>query len=528
MSNPVSSFADAATRADKRDASALESVFKLSSREDAEALVFPDGRLSFAELDRLTNKMAAGLLGLGMLPGDKVAIFMQENLSYVALLVAVAKLGMTAVPINIRSKVAELRYCLQRSDSKVVFTSSDGYKDYSAIVAEAIRDDCPISEIRAVCLSGVAPSGFMSRLEFESGAVSQDRASDSFWIGVGPDTPAVMLFTSGTTASPKAVPITHGYLTSVVRTIGKEYWDVGPGDVAWIPLPLCHSAGIFLMFLCLSNNITVCFSGPSEPEEGLRLMAEEHCTLAFPAFDTIWLRVVRHTRLHEYNLDSLRLINVGGLYESLLLCQRALPHAAIVQVYGLTECMVLSAGRPNEPEDERLRTCGTVRPPMEVRIAETGELQVCGPAMFTGYYGDEDATSKAFTEDGWLCTGDLMSVDDGGHLLFHGRMKDIIRMGGENIAAAELEGIAMVCPKVAMAQAVAAPDATYGEVVALFIQLLPNLSMSEDEVKGLYQGKVASFKVPRHIRFVTEWPMSGTKIMKRTLRDMIAKELRTI
>ena len=196
----------------------------------------------------------------------------------------------------------------------------------------------------------------------------------------------------------------------------------------------------------------------------------------------------------------------------------------------------MAFGEPDDSAEQRATTSGRPFRGIEVDVRDTehntsqpvgvrGELVIRGYCLFEGYYKDAAKNAEAFDSEGWFHTGDLGCVDEVGRISFLGRVKDMLKVGGENVAAVEIESFLQTHPAVLLAQVVAAPDAKYGEVAAAFVQLRPGVASSEDELIAHCRGSIASFKVPRHIRFVTEWPMSATKIQKYRLRDAIAAEL---
>jgi fatty-acyl-CoA synthase len=214
-----------------------------------------------------------------------------------------------------------------------------------------------------------------------------------------------------------------------------------------------------------------------------------------------------------------------------------MPWAVEVTSFGCTESASnTTLGAADDPEELRLSTLGTVVPGMELKIVdhetgnellpnEVGELCLRGYARFEGYYKDPEQTARAIDADGWFHTGDLGSLDEHGYLRYSGRLKDMLKVGGENVASIEIEDYLVRHPAVNIAQVVGAPDARYDEVPAAFVELKPGHSATADELIAFCVGKIATYKVPRYVRIVDEWPMSGTKIKKFVLREQIAMEL---
>jgi len=226
-----------------------------------------------------------------------------------------------------------------------------------------------------------------------------------------------------------------------------------------------------------------------------------------------------------------------GVAERLRQFQAQTPNAPILNCFGQTEaCAFLSLSELDDDPELRFTKGGFPMPGMKVEVHDpetgetlpygsVGELWYRGPNMFDGYFRDPELTSEVFDERGFFRTGDICEIDPEGRVTFVSRLKDMLKVGGENVSAAEVEGFLITHPAVALAQVVAAPDERYVEVPAAYIQLKPDAEATEEEIIDFCKGKIATYRIPRYVRFVTEWPMSGTKIKKVTLREMIADEL---
>jgi fatty-acyl-CoA synthase len=268
------------------------------------------------------------------------------------------------------------------------------------------------------------------------------------------------------------------------------------------------------------------------------MLAEERCTVIYPAFETIWLQVLDHPDFERADLGAIRLIQSICVPERLRQLEARMPWAAQVSSYGATECSSnLTLSLPDDPYEARMDTLGRPLPGMEVKIVDpetgeevpagvVGELCFRGYALFDGYYKDPELTAAAFDDEGYFHSQDLAKLTDDGRLIYTGRLKDMLKVGGENVSALEVEGYLVTHPAVNIAQVVAAPDARYGEVPAAFVELKAGASVTERELIDFCVGRIATYKVPRYVRPVDEWPMSGTKIQKFVLRERIADELR--
>jgi fatty-acyl-CoA synthase len=519
---------------------------------DRDALVMPGVRLTYPQLSALTDRFAAGLLGLGVGSGDKVAILMPNTVDYVAALIASAKLGAVAVPINGRFKVHECSHVVGHSDAKVLLVAADqNGTDYPALIGEVFPElsthptggelDLAAAPAlrRVVDLNGSAP-GFLTRADFE-------RAADTVTLEqvkllqqrVRVRDTALLMYTSGTTARPKGCLLTHEAVTRQAEKVARTRFFLTADDSFWDPLPLFHCGGLVPMLGCFSVGAKYCHAGFFEAQAALRTMEQERCTVLYPAFETIWWAVLDHPDFATTDLRAVRLMQNIATPERLAQFEARMPWARQVSSYGSTECATnLTLSLPDDPYEVRMQTLGRPVDGMEVFIADPdtgvemptgsmGELCWRGYSSFEGYYKDDEATAKAFDADGWFHSGDRASVDADGNLVYGGRLKDMLKVGGENVAAIEIEGYLARHPAVAIAQVVGVPDARYDEVPAVFVQLAPGTELTEPELIDFCIGNIASYKVPRYVRFVTEWPMSGTKVQKFVLKDRLAAELRT-
>jgi fatty-acyl-CoA synthase len=317
-----------------------------------------------------------------------------------------------------------------------------------------------------------------------------------------------------------------------------ERLELTAEDRFWTPLQMFHVAGWATMLASQARGACFAHVGFFTPEASLDQLERDRCTVIFPSFETIWMAVLTHPRYPEADLSAARLVVNVGVPERMRIMQDLLPHAPQVSITGSSEaCGFLSIGRATDTLEQRTHTGGLPLAGMEVRVIDPetgadqppgvpGELLFRGLWRFSEYYRDPEATVAAIDADGWFHSGDLMRLDADGSLSFVSRLKDMLKVGGENVAAAEIEGFLLTHPAVHIAQVVAAPDARYGEVAAAFIEVKPGAQVTEEELIAFCVGEIATFKVPRYVRVVDEWPMSGTKVKKFVLRDQMAAELR--
>ena len=535
-------FIEATTVGDLVDRAAAES--------DGDAVIFPGERATYPQLAELTDRFARSLRALGVGPQDKVGILMPNQLDFVAALVGAAKLGAVAVPINGRFKAHELSHVVAHADIKVLLSAAgpEDAVDFPALLADVFPDAAGQAPERLrlesapllrtlVHLNGER-SGFLTRDAFEAaaGSVAEEEIR-TLQSRVRIRDVAMLMYTSGTTAKPKGCLLTHEAIVRHGANVQRSKFLMTAEDRFWDPLPLFHIGGIVPLLGCLGLRAAFIHAGHFDPLVSLHQLQDERCTVAYPAFDLIWLAILDHPRYSEFDLSRLRVVQSITTPERMRDLQRRMPWAAFVTSFGATECASnLTLGAADDPEDLRTDTLGTVLPGMELKIVdpetgaerqadEVGELCLRGYARFEAYFKDPDQTALAIDAEGWFHTGDLGSLDDNGYLRYSGRLKDMLKVGGENVAAIEIEDYLVRHPAVNIVQVVGAPDARYEEVPAAFVQLAPGQAATEKELIDFCVGQIATFKVPRYVRFVTEWPMSGTKIQKFVLSEQIAKEL---
>ena len=498
-----------------------------------EALVFGDERLTFAAFAEHTREVAAGLAALGVEPGHKVGVFMQNVPDMLAAIYGAARAGAVPVPINGRFKARELRYVVAHADLTVLIAS-----DASAEIVHAALDG-PAAPAPRVVVHGDDPGAAVAWADMlERGRGVSPHDIESIQERIAVRDPAMLMYTSGTTSNPKGCLISHESLVRTGRIFGLERFPTRHGDRVWDPLPLFHLASILPFNGCLETGATYVGMVHFDAGEALSVLESERCTCAFAAFDLIWIAVQDHPRFAHTDLSRIRLVNVNGVPEKLAMMAAKTPWLTQISPYGATEGGgVLALSHLDDPFEHRVGSAGRPFAGMEVRIAdpdtgaplapgERGEIIYRGPALFDGYYRQPEETAAAFDADGFFHSGDLGSVDGDGRLTFIGRLKDMLKVGGENVAAAEIEGFLAEHPAIAEVQVVAAPDERYVEVPCAFVALRPGATLDHDELLAYCYGRIATYKIPRYLRVVTEWPMSGTKVQKFRLRDQIASELK--
>ena len=523
---------------------------RAAEHRNAEAVVFPDERFTYAELARRAQKFSKGLLALGVEPGDRVGYFLNECIDTLAVLLGAAKIGAITAPLNARYKSHELSQVVVHSGMKVIFTSrppdgtdfvgllNESFPEIEAVQGSDLRLDSAPELEAVVVLSDQGAAGMIDRAQFYARGASVSSAEVLHrQRGVRVRDTAVIMYTSGTTAMPKGAMLSHEAFLRFADATVNSRMPMTADDRIWTALPLFHIGGVAFAIAALFAGATFVHAGYFNPAVALAQLRDEPCTVALPGFETIWLPIINHPDRTDGDLDDIRVLLCTGVEERLRQIQAATPAATLVSCFGQTEaCAFLSLSEIDDPLDLRVSTGGFPMPGMECEVHDpatdellapgsTGELWYRGPTAIDGYFRDPEATAAAFDERGYFRTGDGCHMDSEGRITFVSRVKDMLKVGGENVAAAEVEGYLITHPAVNIAQVVSAPGEKYVEVPAAFIELTPGAAVTKQEIIDFCRGKIATFRVPRYVRFVAEWPMSGTKIKKHVLRDRIAQEL---
>jgi fatty-acyl-CoA synthase len=497
-----------------------------------EGIVFPGERRSWGEQLAAVERCARSLLVLGIGPGDRVGILMPNSFDFLELQHACALLGASVVPINVRFRALELRYVLEDSGMVAIATNDliAEHVDLVGLIAEATEEPPPKLRHRIV------PDGFLDRIAFVAAAdgVALDRVHEARR-RVRLRDEAMLMYTSGTTTSPKGCVLTH---EALVRTgfAAAERWELAHDERFWNPLPMFHMGQVFPLLAHMQVGATLVTSSYFDATEALRLIEEERITFAYPTFPAITQDLIHHPDFDRIDRSAIRLVNDTGAAETLREVQQRFAPAPVVTLFGMTEtCGGVSWSAPGDPYEKRMTTGGLPMRGVDVRISdpetgeevaagERGEITVRSPGLFERYHNDPEKTADAM-RGGWFHTGDLGRVDEDGRLTFLGRLKDMLKVGGENVAALEIEAYLASHPAVKIAQVVGVPEPRYQEVPAAFVELVEGHDLSEDELIEYCRGKIARFKIPRYVRFVTEWPMSASKVQKFRLRDELLEEL---
>ena len=513
---------------------------RAQTRGDAEALVTATARLTYRDQHQAVRRAAKAMHALGIGRGDFVGILMGNDETWVTLFYAAATIGAVTVPVNTRFKSAELAFCLAQADVKALFIVDRFLSiDFLSVLraAEPAVDRALPGEglplLRHVVVVGreIPPAGRSLDDFLALGGGISDTALDALAKEVRPDDLLLIQFTSGTTAYPKAVMLTHDNMLRNAWAVGLRL-GIRPDDRYFNCRPFFHVAGTTLSLL-VSLVAGACLVTLPTFEAGaaLKMLADERCTLT-SGNDTLFQLMLGHP-----SFDPARLHLRGGWAaagpETIRNIIEKMGARDLCVAYGLSEAspnVVLNDC--NDPVD--LRIAGLAKPHdgVEVRITqcetgaalpagETGEIEVRGWNVMRGYYKNPEETAKTFTPDGWLRTGDVGVLTEDGRLRMVGRTKDVFRVGGENVAPAEVEEVLLAHPAVATAQVVGVPDGRLGEVGAAFVTLKG--SATEAELIEFLKRQCANFRVPRYLAIVENFDAIGMtasgKVQKNKLRE---------
>ncbi len=522
---------------------ALTSVAESQPDVDAVVSLHQGTRLSYGQLVDEVDAVARGLLAIGIERGDRVGIWAPTCVEWTLLQFACARIGAILVNVNPAYRPNELAYALAQSGVRLLVTArSFKTSDYLAMLA-GVRPELARLE-RVVTIDGEAAGG-ASDLEWPAmvergGAVSSDTVREREAL-LDVDDPINIQYTSGTTGNPKGATLTHHNImnnaASMARTMG--YSSV---DRVCIPVPLYHCFGMGIGNLgCVASGATMVYPAASfDPLATLEALSDERCTSVY-GVPTMFIAMLEHPRFAEFDTSALRTGIMAGAPCPVEVMKRVVDemHAREICIgYGMTETAPVSfMTRPEDDIERRVSTVGTVLPNVEGKIVDpaTGQTlpvgtpgEVCtrGYLVMRGYWDNPEATSEAIDEAGWMHTGDIGVMDSAGYLNIVGRIKDMVIRGGENLYPREIEELLFQHPAVASVQVIGVPDERMGEELMAWVVLREGAAVSEDELRSFCRERVAHFKVPRYLKFTTEFPMTVTgKVQKFKMREMAIEEL---
>ena len=522
---------------------------------EAEALVSAHQglRWSWASLARRADAMAAGLLALGLGPGDRIGIWSPNCAEWVLVQFAAAKVGVILVTINPAYRLSELEYTLNKVGVKAL-VAAERYKtsDYVGMVealAPELADSFPgaLQAARLPSLKAAIKIGGETRpgwFEIDDIAGLAEPEHDERLLQIAyelsPNDAINIQFTSGTTGLPKGATLTHrnilnnGYFVGLAQTLG-------PADRICIPVPLYHCFGMVMANMAaVTHGSAMIYPAPTfDPSATLAAIEQERCTSLY-GVPTMFIAALGCPEFETRDLTSLRTGAMAGSPCPVEVMKQVIDRLHMKDVtiaYGMTETSPVSFQTgPDDPVERRVSTIGRVQPHLEVKIVdEAGEVtargvpgEVCtrGYSVMLGYWDDAQRTAESIDPDGWMHTGDLGTIDAEGYGNIVGRIKDMVIRGGENIYPREIEEFLYTHPKVADVTVVGLPDPKMGEELCAWVRLAPGETAEEDDIRAFCRGQIAHYKIPRYVRFVAEFPMTVTgKIQKFVIRDQMMAEL---
>ncbi len=522
---------------------------------DREALVsrHQNVRMSYRELDRESNRLASALLRCGIAQGDRVGIWAHNGAEWLLMQIATAKVGIVLVNINPAYRVTELEYALNKVGCKMLVTMT-AFKtsDYLGIVRELAPevDTCTpgtLSAKRAPLLKTVVQlgtqqvPGMLSFADLLANGDVDDPAVGRLGTSLKATDAINIQFTSGTTGFPKGATLTHRNILNNGFFIG-EAMKLTEADRLCIPVPLYHCFGMVLGNLAaLTHGSTIVYPNDGfDPLTVLETVQAEKCT-ALHGVPTMFIAELAQPGFDQFDLSSLRTGIMAGSPCPIEVMKKVLSDMHMNEVtiaYGMTETSPVSCqSTTSTPLDKRVSTVGLVQPHLEIKvidpetgqtvaIGETGEFCTKGYSVMHGYWGDEEKTREAIDRDGWMHTGDLATMDAEGYVNIVGRIKDMVIRGGENVYPREIEEFLYQHPAISDVQVIGVPDEKYGEELCACIILKPGTQASAEDIRAFCTGKIAHYKVPRHIKFVDVFPMTITgKVQKFVMRENAKKEL---
>ncbi|MFK8014297.1 MAG: AMP-binding protein [Gammaproteobacteria bacterium] len=510
-------------------------------------------RATYGEFRHAVDRLATGLLALGVEPGDRVGIWGPNSYEWVLTQFATAKIGALMVCINPAYRLYELEYALNQSGCRVLI-AAERFKtsDYLAMLVELAPEleRCEPGQLKSAKLpelemvvrmgQGVTPGMFNFDNICSLGGAEQTKQLGDLASQLRPDDAINIQYTSGTTGSPKGATLSHvnilnnGFLTGTGM-------QLTPEDRLCIPVPLYHCFGMVLGVLaCVTRGAAMIFpSDAFDPQTTLEAVQEEKCT-ALHGVPTMFVMELGLANFAEFDVSTLRTGIIAGAPCPEELMNQIIKDMNMEQVligYGQTEVSPINhMTLPDDTLENRTQSVGRAVPYVEIKIVdehdhvvptgEQGEICTRGYSVMKGYWNDPERTAETII-NGWLHSGDLGWMDKHGYVRVTGRIKDMIIRGGENIYPREIEEFLYTHPKIAEAQVFGIPNERYGEEVCAWIQIKEGQSATEQEIKGFCDGQITHFKIPKHIRFVDSFPMTVTgKIRKIEMREAMAKELR--
>jgi fatty-acyl-CoA synthase len=505
---------------------------------DSEALVECESgrRWTYRELDDAVNEVARGLLGIGIVAGDRVGIWSPNCAEWTLVQFATAKVGAVLVNINPAYRTHELAYVVNQSGVRLLVAAT-AFKtsDYRGMVEE-VRSECGALERVVYHDCDDWAELLAAGREVPEGAVAERLAA------LRPTDAINIQYTSGTTGFPKGATLSHRNILNNGYQV-TELINFTDADRLAIPVPFYHCFGMVMGNLgCTSHGAAMVIPSPAfDPEMTLRAVQDERCTGVY-GVPTMFIAIQNHPDFASYDLSSLRTGLMAGSpcpVEVMKRCVSDMHMAEVGIAYGMTETSPVSCQtRVDDDLERRTSTIGRVHPHVEIKIidpvsgdvlprGETGELCTRGYSVMIGYWDQPDKTAEAIDRDGWMHTGDLAVMRPDGYANIVGRIKDLVIRGGENVYPREIEEFLYQHPDIEDVQVICVPDERYGEEICAWVRMRPGAApLDAEAVRAFCAGRLAHFKIPRYVKVVDSFPMTVTgKIRKVDMRSQSVEEL---
>ena len=522
---------------------------------DNDALIVVDQgvRWNWRELRERARDFAAGLIALGLQPGERVGMLATNRAEWLVAQFGTACAGLVLVNINPAYRTPELEYALKKVGCRAI-VSEASYKtsDYIAMLNELAPElaasepghlhSARLPDLRIVIRLGTERSAGMFNFDDVAAKAGPGEFEALKTIGaeLDFDAPINIQFTSGTTGSPKAATLTHHNIVNNA-SMSASIMKFTERDRLCMPVPMYHCFGMVLgTLLCTSSGAAIVLPAAGfEADACLRAIEAERCT-AVHGVPTMFIAMLDEPGFADRDTTSLRTGIMAGAPCPIELMHRVIDEMHLDEItigYGMTETGPLSTETlPGDPIELRVGTVGRPLPNTEIKIidengrivprGEPGELCTRGYNVMRGYWGDPERTAKDIDDARWIRTGDVATMDENDYVRIVGRSKDMLIRGGENIYPREIEEFLYTHPKVEQVEVVGVPDPKFGEEVAAWIKLREGQTASEAEIREYCKGRLAHFKIPKYIRFVDEYPMTVTgKVQKYLIRESMVEEL---
>ncbi|MHA2140795.1 MAG: acyl-CoA synthetase [Candidatus Thorarchaeota archaeon] len=476
-------------------------------------------RYTFEEMDKRANQVARVLIDAGIQKGDRVGIYSKNRFDFLDIIFACGKIGAILTPFNIRLTTPEIEYLLKKTNPSMVFYDPDLRTQFGAL-----RPSLEKKQLIVIGDESFDADSDISSLMTKKSSRTVERPAITM------DDPFLIVFTGGTTGLPKGAVLSHGLVFwNSVNTIVS--WGLRPDDIQPLLFPLFHTGGVNVLLIPFYHlGASSIIMSDFDPEETLRVIERERCTIVI-GVPTMFNMISQSPNFKKTNFDHVRVFISGGAPCPVAIMEKYWERGKILKMgYGLTEVGPNNFHLPDDAVKERPTSVGFPAFHCDVKIVDddnnmveegrAGELLLRGPHAFSGYWEEPEETAKVIESDGWVHTGDLVIRDKDGFYYIVGRKKDMFISGGENVFPTEIEEILYKHPKISESAVIGVPDEKWGEVGKAFIVLRSGESMTDEELRKHFDGRLARYKIPKYYEFREELPKSAAgKILKRELED---------